>query len=80
MSMTVSYTTCSSSSNSVIQSKIDYINRIGSLLDETIAKVKNDYQTHFNSLLRNIIKIYKASNTLTSSIIIISNLAIGEKK
>ena len=79
MSITVSYTTCSSLSNSVIQSKIDYINRIGSLLDDTIAKVKNNYQTHFNSLLRNIIKIYKASNTLTSSIIIVYNLAVENK-
>ena len=76
MAITVSYTTCSSLSNSVIQNKIDYINRIASLLDDTIAKVKTDYQTHFNSLLTNIIKIYKASNKLTSSIIIAYNLAV----
>ena len=79
MAITVSYTTCSSLSNSVIQNKIDYINRIASLLDDTIAKVKTDYQTHFNSLLTNIIKIYKASNKLTSSIIIAYNLAVGEE-
>ena len=79
MAITVSYTKCSSLSNSVIQNKIDYINRIASLLDDTIAKVKTDYQTHFNSLLTNIIKIYKASNKLTSSIIIAYNLAVGEE-